>query len=101
MTHPKNSNKPPKAQEQKLDAYECELLNSSENLFEAGAFIFALGSLVRKIHEHDKADELLSEVIVDGLASGLMIIGSKLSDDGLACRDLLLKNGAIAQGGAL
>lgn len=99
MSHPKNSNKRPAAQEQKLDAYECELSNSSQNLFEAGSFVWALGSLIRKIHEHDKADELLTEVVVDGLAAGLMIVGSKLSDDGLACRDLLRHNGAIAQGG--
>lgn len=98
--HPKNSTTPPKSQEQKIDAYECEIRNSSQTLVEAGSFAWALGSLLRKIYEHDKADELLPEVIVDGLAAGLMIVGSKLCDDGLACRDLLRRNGALAQGGA-
>lgn len=97
--HPKNSTTPPKAQEQKLGTYECELRNSSQNQFEAGSFVWALGSLLQKIHEYEKADELLPAVIVDGLAAGLMIVGSKLSDDGLACRDLLRRNGALAQGG--
>lgn len=100
MSHPKNTTVPPKAQEQQRINYESELNNCSQDMREAGAFIWALGSLLRKIHAHEKAEECLPEVIVDGLAAGLLIIGSKLSDDGEACRDLLRRNGANAQGGA-
>lgn len=96
-----NSITPPKAQEQQRINYECELGNSSQSMLEAGQFVWALGALLRNIHAHDVEAVLLTPPVLDGLCAGLSLIGSKLSDDGEACRDLVRRNGAYAQGGAL
>ncbi|WP_314384892.1 hypothetical protein [Pseudomonas brenneri] len=100
MSHPKNSNKPPKAQALPRPDYESQLANCSQDMQEAGAFVLALGALLRGIYAHEVEQELLPASVTDGLAAGLSIIGSKLSDNGEACRDLLRRNGAFAQGGA-
>ena len=96
----KNSNKQSVAQEQQHISYEGELSNCSQDMQEAGAFVWALATLLRKAHAIEVETELLPASVIDGLAAGLAIIGSKLSDDGEACRDLLRRNGANAQGGA-
>lgn len=98
--HTENSTTPPKAQEQQRISYESELNNCSQDMQEAGAFVWALATLLRKAHAIEVETELLPASVIDGLAAGLSIVGSKLSDDGEACRDLLRRNGAYAQGGA-
>lgn len=100
MSHPKNTTAPQKAQALPRPDYESELANCSQDMQEAGAFVWAVGDLLRKIYAHDLEQETLNAAVLDGIAAGLSIIGSKLSDNGEACRDLLRRNGAFAQGGA-
>ena len=100
MSHPKNTTTPPKAQALPSPDYESLLANCSQDMQEAGAFVWAVGTLLRKNYMHDLEGETLNAAVLDGLAAGLSIIGSKLSDDGESCRDQLRRNGAFAQGGA-
>lgn len=98
--HPKNTTTPPKAQAVLRPDYESELANCSQDMQDAGAFVWAIGTLLRRIHAHDVEADLLPAPVIDGLSAGLSIIGSKLSDNGEECRDLLRRNGAFVQGGA-
>lgn len=100
MSHQKNTTTPSKAQALPRPDYESELANCSQGMQEAGAFVWAVGALLRNIYMHDLEEETLNTAVLDGLAAGLSIIGIKLSDDGESCRDLLRRNGPFAQGGA-
>ncbi|WP_054069214.1 hypothetical protein [Pseudomonas syringae group genomosp. 3] len=97
---PKNTTATSVAQEQKLRSYESALANTSQDMQEAGQFVWALGTAIHKICEEDLTDEVLNGAVLSGLAQGLRIVGAKLQDDGTAHQSLLRGNGAFAEGGA-
>ncbi len=95
--HPKNSTTPLPAQARQRVAYQTELGNASASMREAGAFIWAMAALLRRIHEEDHEDKLLSSSIVNGLSCGMSIIGAKLMDEGDGCQQTLSKDWASAR----
>lgn len=75
-----------------------QLENCSIQMMDAGLYVRAMGTLIKDLVSRGIVDDVLDECVLDGLSSGMIIVGEYLQDGADKAKKMLCTK---AVGGAV